>query len=218
MPFTLPQTIWHWLTNPNVVYLFLIIGVWSFIAAWLVPGTGVAEAFAVTCLVLAAIGLFQLPTNIAALLLILVAVGLYLVEAHASSHGVFALLGTVLLVIGSLFLFGTAAEAQRVSRWLIFTVAAVTLGLFWVLMTFGLAAQRRPVEEEARMHVGDVGEARTDLAPRGVVYIGDEEWSAETAGAPITAGTRVKVVAIRGLHLLVEPVQEDTPTELEPPS
>ncbi len=206
MPLTLPHALWQWLTDPNVVYLLLIIGVWAIVTAWLMPGTGVAEAVAVACLALAAIGLLQLPTNVAALLLILVAAGLYVVEAHVTSHGVFALLATVLLVIGSLFLFTGGTETRRVSLWLILTVSLSTLGLFWGLIAVGLTAQLRPVEDEARVHVGDMGEARTDITPHGVVYVAEEEWTAETVGDPIPAGTPVRVVDIRGLHLIVEPL------------
>ena len=208
MPFTVPETLWHWLVNPNVTYTLLILGIWAVVAAWAVPGTGVAEGLAVTCLTLAAIGLFNLPTNVAALALILAAVILYLLEVKVTSHGILALTATVLLTVGSLFLFRTAEEAARVSRWLIFGLSATSLALFWLLTSAGLAAQLQPVRTGARVRVGMVGEARTDLTPRGVVYVADEEWSAEAVDGPIPKGARVKVVGIRGLHLVVEKVEE----------
>ncbi len=208
MPFTVPETLWHWLLNPNVTYTLLILGIWAVIAAWAAPGTGIAEGLAIACLTLAAIGLFQLPTNVAALALILAAVVLYLLEIKVASHGVLALVATVLLTIGSLFLFRTTEEAARVSRWLVFLVSGVTLVLFWVLTSVGLVAQLQPVRTGARVRPGMVGEARTDLNPRGVVYVADEEWSAEAVDGPIPKGARVKVIGIRGLHLVVEEVGE----------
>ncbi len=208
MGFTLPQVLWQWLTNPNVTYALLILGMWALIAAWFTPGTGVAEGLAVACLALAAVGLFRLPTNLAALLLILVALVLYVLEGQINSNGILALVATLLLTIGSMFLFHTREEIVRVSRWLILGVSVSSLALFWWLTTAGLVAQLRPVQSSARVQPGDEGEARTDLAPRGVVYVADEEWSAEAVSGTIPAGTRVRVVAVDGLHLTVEPIEE----------
>ncbi len=207
MPFTVPNVLWQWLVDPNVTYTLLILGIWAVVAAWATPGTGVAEGLAITCLTLAAIGLFNLPTNVAALALILAAVVLYLLEIKVTSHGILALSATVLLTVGSLFLFRSAEEAARVSRWLVFALSIASLAVFWALTSAGLAAQLQPVRTGPRVRVGMVGEARTDLAPRGVVYVADEEWSAEAADGPIPRGARVKVVGVRGLHVIVEEVE-----------
>jgi len=209
MEFTLPQTLWELLTNPNVVYALLIVGMWSLLAAFVTPGTGIPESVAVVCLTLAIIGLWQLPTNAAALLLIVVAVILYLVEVKVSSHGFLAFSATVLLVVGSLFLFHSGQMAANVSIWLIAVTALASLGLFWLVTAAGLAAQLRPVQTGARVKVGDIGRARTDLKPSGVVYVADEEWSARSAEGSIAEGTPVKVIAIKGLHLVVVPARDD---------
>ncbi|MGD8969632.1 MAG: hypothetical protein PVI07_19165, partial [Anaerolineae bacterium] len=58
------QTLWGMLTNPNVIYILLIIGLWAAASAFYVPGTGFLEALAVLCLVLAIAGLTQQPTNV----------------------------------------------------------------------------------------------------------------------------------------------------------
>ncbi len=209
MPFTVPEILWEWLLSPHVTYTLLMLGIWAVIAAWATPGTGIAEGMAITCLTLAAIGLFNLPTNVAALALIFVAVGLYLLEIKVASHGILALVATLLLTIGSLFLFRTTEEAARVSRWLILGVSGATLGIFWLLTSVGLLAQLQPVRTGARVRPGMIGEARTDLAPRGVVYVGNEEWSAEAADGPIPKGARVRVASVRGLHLVVEKVERE---------
>ncbi len=209
MPFSVPEVLWQWLINPNVTYTLLILGLWAVIAAWAAPGTGVAEGLAITCLTLAAIGLFNLPTNVAALALILAAVILYLLEVKVASHGILALVATLLLTLGSLFLFRTTQEAAQVSRWLVFSLSAVSLGIFWLLTSAGLAAQLQPVRTGPRVRVGMIGEARTDLNPRGVVYVGDEEWSAEAVDGWIPRGARVKVVGVRGLRVVVEEIEEE---------
>jgi membrane-bound serine protease (ClpP class) len=54
--------------------------------------------------------------------------------------------------------------------------------------------------------VGEEGEAEVDVAPDGVVVIQGARWRARTNRAtPIEAGDPVRVVAISGLVLEVEP-------------
>ena len=62
----LVQALWSLLTNPNVVYALLIVGLWATAAAFYVPGTGLMEVAAALCLVLAVAGLTQLPVNVMA--------------------------------------------------------------------------------------------------------------------------------------------------------
>ncbi len=205
MNFDLPHVLWRVLVNPNVTYTLLIFGVWSIIAAIVTPGWGVPEGLAITCLALASVGLLHLPTNVAALLLILAAIPLYTVEIKVKSHGVLALMATFLLTLGSLFLFRSPDEAERVSRGLILIV---TLGTLVIVFLFILLIPRAPSDPPSRrIRVGDVGVARTALNPRGVVYIRNEEWTGESRVGPIAEGTSVEVVEIRGLIVYVKPIK-----------
>ena len=73
MEIEIAPMLWELLTNPNVIYILLIIGLWAAASAFYVPGTGLLEALAVVCLVLAIAGLTQQPANVVGLALIVAA-------------------------------------------------------------------------------------------------------------------------------------------------
>ncbi len=204
MDFTLPSQLWQLLTSPNITYLLLMLGAWSIITALIIPGIGVPEGLVILCWSLAAIGLLKLPTNVAALLLILAALSLYILELKVSSHGILAIMATILLTVGSLFLFQGPDEAQRVSRWLIAFVSLSTLALFTFLTEKVLVAQQRPSQTGPRVRVGDKGFTKSDLNPIGVVYVADEEWTGESVAGFIPKGAPVIVVGVEKLRVYVQ--------------
>jgi membrane-bound serine protease (ClpP class) len=98
------QAIFDFIANPNVAYVLLILGLVSLVVAFTAPGTGFAEAAAALCIILALVGLSQLPVNIAGVLLILLGIGLFLADVKLQS-GFVAVGGALTLGLGSLFLF-----------------------------------------------------------------------------------------------------------------
>ncbi len=205
MEFVLPQVLWRILINPNVTYALLILGTWSIIAAIITPGWGIPEGLTVVCWALASVGLLKLPTNVAALILILAAIPLYLAEIKAHSHGALALLATLLLTLGSIFLFHSPNAAERVSRWLIALVSLGTLA-FIGLFIYLIPAPSHPPSAQ-RVKKGDVGIARTALKPDGIVYVADEEWSARSVNEYIPEGAPVEIVDVQGLVVWVKRIR-----------
>ncbi len=196
-------TLWLLLTDPTVAYLLLVAGVWAVVLAASIPGTGLPEATAVICLALAAVGLTQLPVNLAGLGLMGLALILFVLEFRLYAHGAFLMGGTVAFVVGSLLLFRVENGAEAALSWV--TVAGVTLtstALFSFFIWKGLAAQRLPKLQDLSRVVGSRGVAQTDVDGQGAVYVGGESWSAQ-ADDKIPAGTPIVVVARDGLHLKV---------------
>jgi membrane-bound serine protease (ClpP class) len=76
------------------------------------------------------------------------------------------------------------------------------------VITFALKAMRRPVEVGVEALIGRLGEARTDIAPRGMVQVAGELWSAEVEDGEleVRAGERVEVVGVEGLRLSIRSV------------
>ncbi len=199
----LAGTIWLLLTDPTVAYLLLVAGVWAVVLAASIPGTGLPEATAVICLALAAVGLTQLPVNLAGLGLMGLALILFVLEFRLYAHGAFLMGGTVALGVGSLLLFRVENGAEAALSWV--TVAGVTLtstALFSFFIWKGLAAQRLPKLQDLSRVVGSRGVAQTDVNGQGAVYVGGETWSAQ-ADDKIPAGSPIVVVARDGLHLKV---------------
>jgi membrane-bound serine protease (ClpP class) len=109
------QLLWGWLADPNVAYLLLVGGILAAVAAWSIPGTGLAEGLAVLLLGLAVIGLLRLPVSAAGLLLILLGSLLFLGELYLQSGGYLGLSGALAMGLGGLFLL-PPGTGQRVPR------------------------------------------------------------------------------------------------------
>jgi membrane-bound serine protease (ClpP class) len=218
MEIEIVQTLWAVLTNPNVIYILLIIGLWAAAATFYVPGTGLLEALAVVCLVLAIAGLTQQPTNVVGLALIVAAGVLFVVDLKVHSVGL-TVVAAAALVLGSVFLFPaseapspTEPGAARLSPWLIAGAALVSVGFFGVALSAVVRAQRLTVKVSTAEMVGRRGSTRTSLAPLGTVQIESELWTAAADhDAVIEAGEEVEVVSVDGLRLLVKRVDGTEP-------
>jgi membrane-bound serine protease (ClpP class) len=218
MEIEIVQALWEALTNPNVIYALLIIGLWAAASTFYVPGTGLVEALAVVCLVLAIAGLTQQPANVVGLALIVAAGVLFVVDLKVHSVGL-TVVAAAALVLGSIFLFPAAegplpgeAEAGRLSPWLIAGAALVSVGFFGVALSAVARAQRLTAKMSTADIVGRTGRATTRLDPLGTVQIESELWTAVSDHVSvIEAGDEVEVVAVDGLKLLVKRVDGTEP-------
>jgi len=205
------QQFLHLLSDPNVAFLLFTIGFYGIIAELFQPNffSGILGAIAI---VVALIGSNALPLNVGGLLLILIGVGLFALEAVVTSFGLLTVGGVVALVLGAFALWtgvepGDLTVDVSVSPWLIVVVAAVGVVYAWVLVRALLQMRRtggianRPVAAL----VGGTATAQTLIAPTGIAYAGGESWSARTRDVEIGPGTPLRVVGVDGLELIVEP-------------
>jgi membrane-bound serine protease (ClpP class) len=192
-----------WIADPNVAFLFGALGLALLYVEFTHPGLvapGVAGAIS---LVLALYAFNLLPINILGVLLILLAIALFILEAFVTSHGVLAVGGAVAMVIGALILVRSPWPGAGIRLSTALTVTLPLAAIVVILVRFALAAQRKKaVTGEAGM-IGSVGIAQTDLNPEGKVMVRGEIWDAR-AQKPILKGTRVRVKTMEGLILLVE--------------
>lgn len=196
------------MTNPNLVFLLLAIGVQSILIELSNPGGWIAGVIGVSCLALAIYGLGILPVNWFGLIFIVVAFVLFLMELNTPTHGALAAAGLVSLIVGALVLFNSPGtpEFLRVSLPAVLAVAVLTGGTFLFLVGFALRALRRPATTGAEGLVGRTAVVRSRLAPRGTVGVAGELWSAELEeGAdPLEVGDEVEIVAVDRLRLTVK--------------
>jgi len=194
-------------TDPNIVFLLITIGVQAIIIEISSPGGWVAGFIGVMCLGLATYGLGILPVNYFGLLFIVTSFVLFILDIKAPTHGGLTAAGVGCLIVGALVLFNTPVTPsfQHVSVPLVIGVSVVSGGIFFVIMMIAVRAQRVPVRTGEESMIGRAGIARTDLAPNGSVQVGGELWSAILEGdtAKLPAGTRIEVVKVDGLHLIV---------------
>jgi membrane-bound serine protease (ClpP class) len=160
------------LANPNVAYLLLVLGFLGLFLELSSPGASIPGAVGVISLILAAIGLSQLPFDWRGALLILIAFLLFFADIFLPSLGLLTLSGLALLVAGSYVLFDEA-QGVFVNRALIWAIAVGLVGIFVVIGGFALSVWRRKPATGREGLVGAVGTVRKPLAPDGVVVIGD---------------------------------------------
>jgi membrane-bound serine protease (ClpP class) len=201
----------HAITNPDVAYFLLLIGMFGIVFELYNPGIGLAGIIGGVCLLLGFYALSVLPTNWAGVLLLVLAVAFFLVDLHTAGLGIWTIGGTAALIAGGLLLFAGAAAALRVSNFSILGAVVLTLLFFISVMTAALRVRlRKPITGEEGI-IGMVGEAKTDIAPEGTVMTKGALWRARTMETGIAAGSKVKIMASEGLVLLVEPMHESPP-------
>ncbi len=190
-------------TDPNVAYLLMLIGLYGLIFELANPGYVLPGVVGAICLLLALFAFQVLPVNYAGLALMVLGIAFMLAEAFVPSFGALGLGGLVAFVIGSVILLDEES-GYAVSLPLIGGVALASAGFLMGLVAMLVRARRRPVAIGAHRMVGLEGEALEALAPEGQVKVGGEIWRAR-AVRPVPAGARVRVRAVRGLTLEVEP-------------
>jgi len=194
----LMQGLWSLPTNPNVIYILLIVGLWAATAALYVPGTGLLEVAAAICLALAIMGLTQVPFHVVGLLLLVVAGLLFVIDLKVR-RVVLTVGAAVSLVLGSVFLFPWVDGAPSLSPWLIGGASLASFGFFGVTLSAAIRSQRLRAKVAAETIVGRRGLVMTPIDPVGTVQIESELWTA-LATEPIGAGEEVEVVALEGLR------------------
>ncbi|HUO85081.1 MAG TPA: nodulation protein NfeD [Thermoanaerobaculia bacterium] len=205
MEMTVRQKVFSFLMDPNVAFLLFSIGMLALWAEFNNPGAILPGVIGVLCIVLALFALNILPTRYAALALIILAFGLFALEAMFTSHGVFGAGGVIAMFIGGLLLVDGPIPEMRV-HWITALAVSLPFGIIAVfLMTLVLRSHRRKITTGEAGMIGELGVAESALDPMGKVFVHGELWSARSP-VSVERGRQVVVRAISGLELEVEPV------------
>jgi len=204
IPMNARQRFLLFLTNPNVAYILLMLGIYGLFFELQSPGAifpGVAGAI---CLILAFYSLHLLPTNYAALALIGVSIIFFILEVKITSHGLLTIGGIVSLVIGSLLLFQSPAPYYRLAIQVIIAVVIFSVVFFGWIVGMAIRAQKKKVVTGKEGLLLELGLTTTDLDLEGTVMIHGELWNAQSTEGRINKGEKVKVVKIDGMKLKVK--------------
>ncbi len=209
VPFAMPtlEEFFAWVADPNIAFILGAIGLACIYIEFTHPGLVAPGVIGAVALVLAMYAFNLLPINSMGVLLILVGLGMFALEAKLTSHGILAAGGILALVLGALILVNSPWPQARIHLSTALSVALPLGAITVVLLQFAIAAKRRKaVTGEAGM-VDSMGVAKTDLNPFGKVLVHGELWDAR-ARQQIAAGTRVRVREVEGLTVVVEPAPE----------
>lgn len=194
------------ITNPTVAYLLLMLGMQALVLEFY-SGSIVAGVFGGICILLGLYGLHLLPVDYAGLALILLGLALLVAEAFVPSFGVLGIGGLVAFVAGSIMLLDTDVPGYGIPWYLIGSIAAVAAGLMLLTMTMLVRSRRRAVVSGVEQMLDSTGSVIEWADEQGRVRVQGEVWRARAAEA-IDPGSRVRVKAIEGLTLVVEPEAE----------
>lgn len=198
----------HAIGDPTIAYILISLGTMGMFFELSNPGSILPGVAGGICLLLGFYALGTLPVNYAGLALIGFAFLLFVVDVFAPSHGILTLGGLVSFVLGSLLLFNVPEAAPWIglSLWTILAVTAVMGGFFVIVAQLVARSHGLKPAVGREALIGQVGRAKTALAPDGMVWVESALWEATAEGGEVPVGARVEVTAVDGLHLLVRPV------------
>jgi membrane-bound serine protease (ClpP class) len=209
----------HAAASPTWIYVLLVLGLAGLAFELTQPGFGFAGFAGVGMVALGVYGLTVVPFSWPGLSLLLLGIGLMTGDVLVRRLGPLTAGGLAGFLAGSVLLFGGVADQIDVSPWLVgaFAVAAI---LYWGFgLTVAVQARERITSTQKGL-VGLVGETRGELKPEGPVYVKGTLWRGRSADGPIAPNTRVRVRAVDGLILRVQPEPqaglEDEPGPTDP--
>jgi len=196
------------LTDPNISFLLLAIGVQGILIEISSPGGWFAGFIGATCLTLAVYGMGVLTVNWFGVIFLIIAFVLFILDIKAPTHGALTTAGVASFIVGALVLFNSPGtpQFQRVSVPLVIGMGIFLGLLFFGILLIALRAQRNPIQVGAETMLGKIGTAKTPVGNEGQVQLGSELWSAEKSAESesIRKGDLVEVVEVRGLRLIVK--------------
>ncbi|MFP4157780.1 MAG: NfeD family protein [Opitutales bacterium] len=200
------------ITNPNVAYILMLLGIYGIILEFSNPGSLVPGISGAICLLLALFALHLLPVNYAGVALILLGILLMIAEAFAPSFGALGIGGVIAFAFGSILLIDTDAPGFELNIFVIIGVTLASAFVFIVVVAMAMRAWQRPVVSGSEGIVGSEATALEDFSAEGRVRLKGELWKARTQ-TPLHEGDRVKVTQLGGLTVSVEPLEEPKQSE-----
>jgi membrane-bound serine protease (ClpP class) len=197
------------ITNPNVAYILMLIGIYGIILEFYNPGMVFPGVTGVISLLLALYAFQVLPVNYAGLALIGLGLALMIAEMLVPSFGALGIGGVVAFVVGSIMLMDTDAPGFGISWQVVGGVSLTAASLLLLLMWMLARSQRRPVVTGEEQMVGSRAQVVDWHGQEGRVHVHGEVWRAR-GPAGLAPGLEVKVKAIEGLTLEVTPDREIT--------
>lgn len=198
------------ISNPQIAFLLLLVGIYGLIFGFMSPGTYVPEMIGAICLILALYGMGLFEVSVFGIILIIAAILLFVAEALTPTFGILTVGGIICLIIGA-FMFPREpllpADWFKNFRILVYSISIVSAGFF----IFGLSAvikirKQKPTTGTDEL-LDKIVEAKTDIAPKGTVKVQGEIWNVKAEGDHIRKGEEVRIVGRDGLTLIVKKVE-----------
>jgi membrane-bound serine protease (ClpP class) len=205
---TLRTKILKTISNPNIAYILLMIGLAGIYFEFSHPGSIFPGVVGAIALILAFFAMQTLPVNYAGILLIVLAIIFFIMEMKITSYGLLSVAGVVSLLLGSLMLFKGSAPDMKLSLQVVLPTIIIISGFFVAVAGLVFRAQISKPTTGSTGLVGEIGIVKKALSPEGKVFVHGELWKAR-AKSPIDKDAKVRIVQVVNLILEVESVDQD---------
>ena len=209
---TISERLQNWLSDPQIAFLVLMLGVLGIYFGLSAPGTIVPEVTGAILVVMGIYGIGLFDTNTTGIVLLLLGVGLIVAEIFTSGFGILGIGGSLSLVAGAVLLPTEPLMARDWYGTFLVTVVGTVLGLVIIIIVVAqrvIHSRKTWTGGSAYFNPPEKGIVVKELNPEGMIKAGGELWKARSEdGSVITEGTAVKVVRAETLNLWVEPINK----------
>lgn len=203
---TVRENLLDWLIDPNIALLLLVGGALLIYLEFNTPGTIVPGALGTLMVLLGVFALNLLPIRYTAVMLLVAAMVLLVLEAKFGGHGALAIAGIVCLTFGMLTLIASPIPELAVNPWVAVGLSAAFGGITAFLVRLAVRARRLKTRLGVDALIGMPASAMEPLSPEGHVLVDGEIWRA-VAAETVSAGTPLRVIGHDEYLLRVAPVE-----------
>jgi membrane-bound serine protease (ClpP class) len=205
---TLRNKILKTISNPNIAYILMMIGLAGLYFEFSHPGAIFPGVIGAIALILAFFAMQTLPVNYAGILLIVLAIIFFIMEMKIISYGLLSVAGVVSLLLGSLMLFKGDGPDMKLSLQVLLPTIILISGFFVAVAGLVFRAQISKPTTGSTGLMGEIGVVKKALTPEGKVFVHGELWNAR-AKNPIDKDAKVRIVQVVNLILEVESADQD---------
>ena len=191
-----------YISNPNVIYVLMMLGIWAMIYEFASPGFGFAGAFGSICLLISLFGAQALPITVTGVILIILGAGFIVLEIFITAHGIVGFIGSVAILFGSFMLFDD--EIFRISLPLIIASAVFSFGfILFIAGAIIKTVKKAPSLGQASM-INVEAIVKKELNPDGLIFYNGELWTAlSETGCKIEVNQKVMISKMNGIKAVV---------------
>ena len=192
------------LSNPNIAYLLMMIGLAGLYFELAHPGAVLPGVIGAISLILAFFAFQTLPVDYAGILLIILGIIFFILELKITSYGLLTVAAIFCYSLGSIMLFHQAPGYLRISWRVLWPTLALISGFFIGIITLVVKAQRTRMKIGEQALIGEIGEVKEGIRPGevGKIFVHGEYWNAES-DQTILPGEKAEVIGVKGLKLIV---------------
>ncbi len=210
---TLRTKVLRTISNPNIAYILLMIGLAGLYFEFSHPGAIFPGVIGGIALVLAFFALQTLPVNYAGILLIVLAIIFFIMEMKITSYGLLSVAGIISLLLGSLMMFKGTGPDFKLSWQVLLPTLILVSGFFVFVAGLVFRAQMSKPRTGTKGLVGEIGIVKKALTPEGKVFVHGELWNARS-DREIDENEKVRIVNVVNLMLEVESADQ-TPADVK---